>query len=112
MFSAIKSKYPDKDLTVSGHSWLYDQSIPPYRKLFPREYVESAIIDKRTRFQGLGCWGQFVNHQGSIKERERATFLKNLKGIQDPADLYQAFPYKTYNLRAPIDAFYKAYEIT
>ena len=62
----------------------------------------------RGRLQGTSRWGQFLNHQGEIREDLVKQFFENLEKA-DMDHLTEAFPLLTYRTHAPIQDFYYFY---
>ena len=113
MIKAIRKDNPDTDLTVTGHSWLYNLS--RYRELFPKEYQESIAPEdpenpysKLTNYSGL--WLQFVKSDGSVNKPLAEEFLRKARAAATMEELLKAFPLKALEARAPISAFYAMVE--
>lgn len=108
MFSSIRDDYPNAT-SVLGTSWLYH--LPAYRRLFPRQYVESRRVDASgERFQGMTNWGQFLDHDGRVNQNRARVFRQALPEL-DAAEPWQVFPLPALRTQAPIEVFYAAYGI-
>jgi hypothetical protein len=108
MFAAIRRRFPHLK-RVEGRSWLYGTEA--YRRLFPDDYVQSrAVMENDRRFQGMARWGQFLDRDGKVKPALKQAFLRNLDQL-DTGRLWQAFPLPSFQVSAPIEAFYARYGI-
>lgn len=106
MFAYVRQRFPHVT-RVEGRSWLYGTEA--YRRLFPEDYVRScAQAENDRRFQGMSRWGQFLDHHDHVKPALKQAFLQNI-GRLDSARLWEAFPLPTFQVSAPIDAFYECY---
>lgn len=61
-------RHPGASRIKSG-TWL--NAYPPFRRLFPGSWQDSG---EPKRYNSLGWWGQFVNHEGDIHARNAAKF--------------------------------------
>lgn len=117
MFRAIKTRHPETK-RVSGGSWLLRRIIdspklkPKLYEILPKTFVDSheAYI---VEAQGGGRWGQFVDNRGKVHERRAALFRTRMKDpeIMKPATFLKAFPISPVYMEAPIEDFYREYEI-
>lgn len=107
MFSYIKHMYPGAKI-VRGGSWLH--SLEAYRRLFPPAYNDSRRPVTADRFQGTSYWGQFLKHDGQIRDNLREEFLDRLQEI-DPSHIADAFPMRKFRTEAPIEDFYSFYGV-
>ena len=110
MFDCIRHDHPQARYVV-GVSWLYN--LEAYRRLFPTEYGESRKIFKRQpmTLTGGSSWGQFLDHNDTIKPELRDKFLGNLQQINFDT-LWELFPLPAMITRAPLPAFYDFYSIS
>lgn len=106
MFTEIKRDHPDAEY-VRGRSWLY--GLEAYRRLYPQEYGESRTL-RTIGYNGGARWGQFLNAKGELNTERATQFLENLNNL-DPENPAGVFPMQTYEVRAPIAAFYREYGI-
>ncbi len=108
MFAYIRKTHPEAEI-VEGRSWLYN--LDAYRRLMPEEYVKSRKpVEHVDHFQGSSRWGQFLRHDGKIKQDLKQKFIENFENI-DPDNLEKTFPFNAFDVRAPIKAFYKKFGI-
>jgi hypothetical protein len=108
MFLHIKQNYPYARMVKSG-SWL--QGLDSYQSLFPSEYNSSMrLIRPNKKFQGQSRWGQFLKHDGEVREDLKKKFLEKLKDM-DVERPEEVFPLSTYATESPIEHFYKYFEI-
>lgn len=96
------------ELMVTGSSWLYN--LNAYNRLFPRQYSFSAKVI-RSRFQSMSLWGQFVDHQGQLKDEASIPFLQTLVECRSLNDLDCCFPFQAVGVRAPAQTFYDFFGI-
>lgn len=121
MFEFIKQQHPEAEEVVGG-SWLYN--LPSYRLSFPTAFTENmyrlvppgfdymAFPSRgNLTFSGDSVWGQFLNRNGGVRAETYATFLENVHSAETIEDLLNAFPNFTWQPRAPIDVFYKEFQI-
>ena len=87
---------------VTGASWLYN--IEAYRRLFPREYLASAVPSP-PRFRGMPLWGQFLDRQGAIRQEAADSFMRQVSAQEDVLALGACFPYQVLALEAAASAF-------
>ncbi len=108
LFGYVKVHFPEST-EVMGISWLYH--FPSYRSLFPKAYGDSRVpFTGMTRFQGSSSWGQFLQHDGSIKTNLKADFLQRLERL-NLTKPWEVFPLPTYQVRLGIEPFYDVYDI-
>ena len=105
MFRYIQAKHPDVE-TVRGGSWLYN--ISAYLRLFPPDYIKTAKpVGYETEFWAL--WGQFIGHNGSIRQPAASQFLEGLDKQKTIEDCLQCFPYQVLRPECSIEKFYNFY---
>lgn len=108
LFGHVKTQFPDA-LEVMGVSWLYNHNA--YRRLFPPAYGESRVpFTGMTRFQGSSGWGQFLRHDGNIKDNLKLAFLAKLESF-DASQPWTAFPLCTYVVKLDVQGFYRFYDL-
>ena len=93
---------------VVGGSWLYH--LEAYRRLFPRDYVESRTPAEPVRLNGTSSWGQLLDHQERVKPHVRDEVLRNL-GALDPTAPWRVFPLRPLRTSAPIASFAAFYGV-
>lgn len=106
MFRYIKTHHPEAT-TVRGSSWLY--GILAYRRLFPHAFAES-VRPSSGGFQSAALWGQFVDHNGNIKEDLSKQFLEKVKDAL-PESIGKSFPHPVLCAQCDIKYFYESYGI-
>ena len=107
LFLYVKERYPEARL-VQGGSWLYNRK--EYTRLFPTEYGQSAHVDQ-PHLIARGLWGQFLRFDGRMNERVTELFRERLGQLRNVAEYAHCFPYQNMLTHAPIEAFYRFYEI-
>lgn len=107
MFAHIRQAHRDAE-RVQGGSWLYNRM--EYKRLFPREYGESAHAD-HPHLIARGLWGQFLRHGNRMNDELAALFLARLAELRDAGAYAACFPYQSLLTEAPIAAFYAFYGI-
>jgi hypothetical protein len=105
LFRDVRHTAPEAR-TVVGGSWLYN--IPAYRRLFPPEYLATAA-EGEPETQFIALWGQFLTHDGNVKEQLAQSFLARVQSCGDLATLRKSFPYPVLRLEAPIAPFFAFY---
>lgn len=107
MFAFIRDQHGDAAKTVRGLSWLYNTEA--YRSLFPLAFAETAKpnSDRAAKPQGMRYWGQFLTHQGHLRETVAEAFRANFPALTLDR-LADAFPYPPATATAPIEVFYDA----
>ena len=109
LFTYVQQTHAAAAHSVLGGSWLYH--LEAYRRLFPPVYGASRVVQEgNAHLQGQTCWGQFVDHRGAVRPALREQLLANLAKVDLP-QLWEAFPVPTYNVQAPIQAFYDLYQV-
>jgi len=107
MFADVRDRHLGAR-TVRGGSWLYN--LAAYRRLFPPAYAASVFTPERVRLDGTSSWGQLLDFRGEVKPAARQALLDALPTL-DPAAPWTAFPLRALGAEAPIEAFYRFYEI-
>lgn len=108
IFLEIKEKHPNARY-VQGGSWLYN--LDSYKRLFPKEYLENMKSRKEPKTSILVVWGQFLNSEWEIKEKEYKEFLKKLSKAKDLEDLNNLFEMKVLYPKCDIKYFYEYQKI-
>ena len=109
LFMYVQQTHAAAAQSVLGGSWLYH--LEAYRRLFPPAYGASRIVQEgNAHLQGQTCWGQFLDHREAVRAVLREQLLANLAKV-DMQRLWEAFPVPTYNVQAPIQAFYDLYQV-
>ncbi len=108
MFKVIQQEHPGAEV-VTGGSWLYN--LEAYKRLFPREYGQSARAADSVPYLGRGLWGQFLNHEWQVNEHTAGAFLRHIETATNMLQCDQAFPYQLLLPKAPITLFYQFYSI-
>ncbi len=108
MFTVIHEEHPDAEV-VTGGSWLYN--LQAYKRLFPKEYGQSAKAADKVPYLGRGLWGQFLNHEWQMNKQTAEVFLQRVEVATDIQQCDQSFPYQLLLPKAPITLFYQFYNI-
>jgi hypothetical protein len=74
--------------------------------MLPPAWVLAKHAEAQTDFRGAGEWGQFVTRDGQMRLNAWKKFKKRYSAIEDPEELWKAFPLPTYVLEGPIELFY------
>jgi hypothetical protein len=107
MFLSIKNNYPQAR-NVVGFSWLYN--IHAYQRLFPKEYFENMKVNTDW-YKSLAVWGQFINNDLTLKDKNVTEFLDCTKDKNQLSDLQACFPFHVCEPVANIRSFYNFYQI-
>jgi len=94
--------------SVRGRSWLYN--LPPYRRLFPPAYVETAV-SVQPELQFMSMWGQFLDRYWDLRPGPASLFLDRMGDAQTIEALLESFPLQVLAPRCAIDHFYAFYGI-
>jgi len=94
---------------VIGETWLFH--VEAYRRLFPQEYISTAKEVNAGIFDALALWGQFLDRYKQIRPDLMEKFIECV-GRQTTLDgLKRCFPYCVFATEAPIEHFYKFYNL-
>ncbi len=107
MFLSIREHYPQAKRVI-GFSWLHN--IPSYQRLFPNEYFKNMSISKNW-YKSLAIWGQFINSDLTLKEKDVMKFLNCIKNKDQLSELHECFPFHVGEPAADIQYFYDFYKI-
>lgn len=109
LFGEVATRYPAAR-TVRGNSWLH--GIAAYRRLYPPEYVASAIAAPLVEeFAYMALWGQFLDHRGDLKTDLVERFVTGMAAARTLDELAAAVPCPVYEVECPIDHFYAFYGV-
>jgi hypothetical protein len=106
MFGDIKKRC-GLDVHVNGYSWLYN--IEAYRRLFPNEYLVSAMPFRDVCYSRMILWGQFLNCNWGVKSELTEKFFKNISEVESLERLLDSFEYYPLKLRTKAIHFYNKY---
>lgn len=107
MFEDVKKNYPEAEY-VEGGSWLYN--LESYRRLFPKEYFKN-MKSRLPKTNILVIWGQFINSEWGIKEKEAQKFKIQLEKTNTLEELDNVFEMFELQPKGEIKYFYKFYSI-
>jgi hypothetical protein len=108
LFAYVRACVPPAASVVGG-SWLYN--LEAYCRLFPAEIIRTAVADQPPETQYIALWGQFLDHAGQVKPDVAGEFLRRLQAARDLPGVLASFPFPVLRLEAPIEAFYRHFEI-
>lgn len=108
MFAHIQASLPGARSVVGG-SWLYN--LESYRRLFPAEFLQTAVREDPPETQFSALWGQFLDHAGQVKPELAAGFLRRVEAARDLPALLGSFPYPVLRLEAPVEMFHRFYRL-
>ncbi len=108
LFADLRVRAPQSRNLVGG-SWLYN--IAAYRRLFPPDYLASAILSPDPGCRYLRIWGQFLQRDGSLRTDLAEHFRNCLEKKNTPADTLKCFPFEVLQLEAPLEVFYLHYGV-
>lgn len=103
-----KNYQPNPTIVTSG-SWMYN-----YRTIshvMPDSFRESAGPPPKMTFGGDSLWGQFVTSDGGYHAERYRSFSEKLKVASDLPSMIEAFPMPVLFLQAPLEDFYRQYNI-
>jgi hypothetical protein len=108
LFSHVKANVSPA-VSVVGGSWLYN--IEAYRRLFPPDFIHTAVPEEPPETQFIALWGQLLDHNGQVKADIASLFLEKLAVAQTLKDMLHSFQYPVMRLEAPVEVFYRYYSI-
>lgn len=117
LFRTVRERHPDAKV-VSGSSWLFTELFASpllskkVKEVLPPSFVESRHTTEYPS-QGGGYWGQFVDNRGRVHRGRAAEFRERMHNseIMKPDTFMQAFPVQPTYLEAPVEDFYRFYEV-
>lgn len=99
LFTSIRAEHP-RVRTVWGFSWMI--GLRTFVRLFPPEYGGSAVVD-RARYNGMGIWGQFFDHQGRVKPQRAEAFRRKVYAASSLDEVIRAFRYERLRAECAIE---------
>lgn len=108
MLEYVKKNHPEIR-QVFGFSWLHN--IEAYKRLFPESYYISPKVYSDW-FRSAGIWGQFLDGEGNIKEDMVKEFLNKIEKAGSLDELRKCFMYYVLEPSAPIEDFYRFYNLS
>ena len=91
----IKEKYTEIKFFFSV-SWMWNLDV--FKKIMPKEFIESLKEFNEHDFYSLGHWGQFFRHDGTLNYKRIKEFRKNWK-----------FPFKVLLGQCDKNKFFEMY---
>jgi len=103
LFTQVRHNFPQVQY-VTSYSWLFGLS--SVCRLFPSEFTQDkSKICKG--YRGLATWGQFLNKSFLVKRPIAQQFLADVEKAKSKEEIFEVFPYKTYECKCNITEFLK-----
>lgn len=108
MFTLIYHALPQAT-TVRGHSWLYN--LPAYRRIFPPSYTQAFVENPDGVLEQMVLWFQCYHRDWEVNPTIADQVLARVDQVGSLDDLRHCFPYQRLRTQAPIEDFYRFYQI-